>query len=209
MALAGGQIGLRERQKAERRALLLSVARDLFETIGYDATTMAKVADRASVSTPTVFNYFGSKDDLMLAIIWEGHQESRTEIAKMTAPKGITFDEALFEFFDQITMNSLQIAGKRVWRYAEATNIRRPKSEFAEKYSTVDHRLLDELTAYLDESGFADHLKKGCGTDAAARVVFNHWNALFLAFIKDDEMSIAQHRAIVREDMVMFSELVS
>ncbi|MGB0505302.1 MAG: TetR/AcrR family transcriptional regulator [Pikeienuella sp.] len=208
MAAVGVQSGLRERQKAERRTLLLSVARRLFETIGYDATTMAAVAAGAGVSTPTVFNYFGSKDDLMLAIIWEGHRKSGEDIALQRIEKGVPLANALTDFFETIAKNSMAIAGKRVWRFAEATNIRRPKSEFVKKYSYVDDRLAKQLTAFLVRSDRTEHLKGVCEPDMLARVLYNHWNALFMAFIRDEEMTMAEHVASIRKDMKVLVDLI-
>src|SRR5690606_17918712 len=55
---------LRERQKEERREAILDAAVALFDQLGYSATTVEQIAARAGVSAPTVFNYFGSKQDM-------------------------------------------------------------------------------------------------------------------------------------------------
>ncbi|WP_370206341.1 TetR/AcrR family transcriptional regulator, partial [Pararhodobacter marinus] len=63
---------LRDRKKARRRDALIAAATTLFGNKGVDATTMADIAEACDVSVPTVFNYFGSKDGLLMAIIDEG-----------------------------------------------------------------------------------------------------------------------------------------
>lgn len=55
---------LRERKKLATRDRLLEAAQELFVEVGYDATTMDDIADRAEVSRATVFNYFPRKDAL-------------------------------------------------------------------------------------------------------------------------------------------------
>lgn len=60
--------GRRERKKRETREKILSIARDLFVSSGYAGTTMASIADAMDVSTQTVFNYFPTKDLLLLGI---------------------------------------------------------------------------------------------------------------------------------------------
>ena len=55
---------LRERQKAERYKRILDSAELLFRFQEFSPTTIAEIADRAEVSTPTVFNYFKTKDQL-------------------------------------------------------------------------------------------------------------------------------------------------
>src|ERR1700722_159027 len=56
--------GLRERKKARTRALLAETAMGLFAVRGFDAVTVAEVAQAAEVSVTTVFNYFPTKEDL-------------------------------------------------------------------------------------------------------------------------------------------------
>jgi AcrR family transcriptional regulator len=56
--------GLRERKKQQTRELISSAAQRLFRGRGFDAVTVAQVAQEASVSEVTVFNYFPTKEDL-------------------------------------------------------------------------------------------------------------------------------------------------
>lgn len=58
--------GLRERKKRQTRQHISDVATGLFLERGFDAVTIADVATAADVSVNTVYNYFGSKEDLFL-----------------------------------------------------------------------------------------------------------------------------------------------
>lgn len=58
-------VGLRERKKAALRARLVEVAAALFETHGYAATSVERIAAEAGVSLPTLFRYFPTKADLL------------------------------------------------------------------------------------------------------------------------------------------------
>src|SRR5262245_49663322 len=58
--------GLRERKKALTRQAISDVATRLFMERGFEAVTVAEVAEAAGVSIKTVFNYFGSKEELFL-----------------------------------------------------------------------------------------------------------------------------------------------
>src|ERR1051325_3435910 len=58
--------GLRERKKRQTRQYISDVATGLFLERGFDAVTVAEVAEAADVSVNTVFNYFPAKEDLFL-----------------------------------------------------------------------------------------------------------------------------------------------
>ncbi|WP_055494836.1 TetR/AcrR family transcriptional regulator [Streptomyces sp. TP-A0356] len=58
--------GLRERKKRQTRQYISDVATGLFLERGFDAVTVAEVADAADVSVNTVYNYFPAKEDLFL-----------------------------------------------------------------------------------------------------------------------------------------------
>ncbi|NNN10510.1 MAG: TetR family transcriptional regulator, partial [Acidimicrobiaceae bacterium] len=56
----------REVKKADTRRALLEAAGELFQTNGYQNTTVGQIADLADVSERTFFRYFESKEDLLL-----------------------------------------------------------------------------------------------------------------------------------------------
>ena len=58
-------ISRRERKKLETRDRILSVAREMMESQGFEATTLDQIAEGADVSNATFYNYFPSKDALL------------------------------------------------------------------------------------------------------------------------------------------------
>ena len=56
--------GRREARKAQTRVEIRDVAQRLFAERGFDGVTSADVATAAGVAVQTVFNHFGSKEDL-------------------------------------------------------------------------------------------------------------------------------------------------
>jgi AcrR family transcriptional regulator len=57
------------RTQIATRRRILDAARDLAAEGGYDEVTMRKVAERAGVSAPTAYQYFSSKDHLLVDVM--------------------------------------------------------------------------------------------------------------------------------------------
>src|ERR1700683_522526 len=66
------ETGLRERSRARRRAAIIRAAYELFAERGYDATTVADIAEAAEVSPRTVAMYFPAKQDIALSRFSDG-----------------------------------------------------------------------------------------------------------------------------------------
>jgi AcrR family transcriptional regulator len=68
-------VGVREQGKLQTRQRLRDAAKALFEERGYDDVTVAEIAARAEVSPKTLFQHFGSKEELLVAELGEVHDE--------------------------------------------------------------------------------------------------------------------------------------
>jgi AcrR family transcriptional regulator len=78
--------GLRERKKLEMRRTLSDAAARLFLTRGFEAVRVADVADACGVSEKTVFNYFPSKEALLLDRLSATEDALRTRLADPAVP---------------------------------------------------------------------------------------------------------------------------
>ncbi len=67
--------------RSEKRVQdILSAARQLFASEGYEKTTTLDIAHRLGVSEATVFTYFGSKRDLCIEVIRIWYEDISTEL---------------------------------------------------------------------------------------------------------------------------------
>lgn len=88
--------GLRERKKARTRRHIADTAARLFAEHGYEQVTVADVAQAAEVAEQTVYNYFGTKEQL----VTDREEQIRDRLCELirTRPAGATPAAAIREF---------------------------------------------------------------------------------------------------------------
>lgn len=91
------ELGLRERKKRATWSLLMTTALDMFEERGFDDVSVAEIAAKAGVSKATVFNYFPSKEDLVVAGA-KAHTREPAELVRHRA-KGETPHSVMRDYF--------------------------------------------------------------------------------------------------------------
>jgi AcrR family transcriptional regulator len=193
-----GQPGLRDRKKAMRRDEIIAAARDLFARKGIDATTMADIAAASVISPPTVFNYFGSKDGILIALITEGTSAAREGDRDMHWQDATDLTTLIVSLFQRISTRTLDIADKRVWRYAEAAAIRHPETELARQYEQVSAALVGVVTDFF--AGLDLHLRSGeaCSPTYLGQVFHDIWMPCFIRLITVESQSLCDHEAMLQ-----------
>ena len=71
------RIGVREKARLDSIDRIISAARTLFVELGYDSTTLQKIADSSNLAIGTLFHYISDKRDLLYLI-------SNEELDKVT-----------------------------------------------------------------------------------------------------------------------------
>lgn len=97
----------RDRQIQRKRQEILAAASQVFAQKGFAATTTKDIANAADLGESTLYNYFESKRDILLAIIDENHVlfDHLFQVAQ-----GLANRDALIELFDR----SLEIFSGRI-----------------------------------------------------------------------------------------------
>ncbi|MEV4261369.1 TetR/AcrR family transcriptional regulator [Kribbella sp. NPDC049584] len=143
--------GLRERKKRAMRQQLSDTAAQMFLEHGYDAVRVADVAEACGVSEKTVFNYFPSKEALVLDRLEPTADALRTHLADPALPPVAAMlkvlDDELQGLSASLTTAPDQVEAVARYRkfgdlIQEAPSLRAYQSDIAERFADVAAEVL-------------------------------------------------------------------
>lgn len=82
----------RERDRAEREKLIVTAARELVETEGWDAVTTRRLAEQVEYSQPVLYSHFRGKDEIMAAVALDGFVELTAAVRAAVTPDAPPLD---------------------------------------------------------------------------------------------------------------------
>lgn len=159
----------------QKRAAILSAARELFLTNGFDRSSVGAVAARAGVSTRTVYDYFGDKQTLLRAVVEAVGQSLVTTIVRTLddtltdVTEAADLEDALVEFSMRIATDMLDSA-----EYATLQRLVQTESDHRLRGS---HAMNHEPDEALGER-FAALARAGLLDVSDARLAADHFIAL-------------------------------
>ncbi|TQJ22386.1 TetR family transcriptional regulator [Micromonospora sp. A202] len=79
----------RERERAHRHQLIVTAARELAETEGWEAVTTRRLAERVEYSQPVLYSHFNGKEAIVSAVAIDGFGELAAHLrrARLAAPE--------------------------------------------------------------------------------------------------------------------------
>lgn len=187
--------GLREKQKADRRGRILRAAVTRFRSVGYRAARIEDLAEQAEVSVGTVYNYYRTKGDILIATVAMEVEEVLEAGAALLAdpPAGAqaAMRALIFGYYD----HSLNYLSKEMWRHAMALGIEAPETPNGARYAALDAALAAQVTEMLAALQARGELRADLDAGAMGKLMFNVLNQEFVDFVKDDAMTLAGLRA--------------
>jgi len=160
---------------AERRVQLLTAARSVFATEGFQSATMETVASEAGITKPVLYQHFSSKRELFLELLRDVGDRLAAEVgeAATAAPtseaKVVDGFAAYFRFVDDHPDDFRLLFGEGV----------RTDAEFALAVADVERQLAIFIAALIeiDDLGEADRLVLAHGILGMAEATGRHWIA--------------------------------
>ncbi|HUA14292.1 MAG TPA: TetR/AcrR family transcriptional regulator [Verrucomicrobiae bacterium] len=81
-------ISRRKRKKTAIRAQILTTAMKLFSRHGLDAVTVDQIAEAADVGKGTIYNYFKTKEDVVVAFMADIESRVQSKLGRLVASAG-------------------------------------------------------------------------------------------------------------------------
>ena len=98
------QPSLRHRKKAATRETILRTAIELFSRSGFDQPTIEQIAAGAGVGKGTVYNYFATKEDILVAFMAEREARAHADVAEFAER-----DEALSRILARLVRHQFRL----------------------------------------------------------------------------------------------------
>ncbi len=186
--------GLRERQKEQRREVIAAAALELFISNGFASTTLDQIAVQAGVSAPTVVNYFGGKQEILLALLKQPDEqamrESRANLDDDSDPL-----EALCEFEGLMTDYQLQAMPASLWRELAPFLL---TGELAEAMSPWNAAVIEETKALLLHFQKRGKVRESIDLDVVATLFNQYANMAFIRLATQQTPDRTAHASHMR-----------
>tara|TARA_R110002096_G_scaffold436071_1_gene666874 strand:+ start:53409 stop:54026 length:618 start_codon:yes stop_codon:yes gene_type:complete len=199
--------GLRAKQKAQRRDMIEAAAGDLFEAKGFDVTTIEEIADKALVSPATVYNYYGNKGELLLALIAKGEARTRRKLSEFE--ERVDNEDPAELFADIICSNmddTLKYMSRELWGHAVAYVATTSDHAVAPRYlSVIADDLANALVAAMNR-----YIKMGVlkpvDTEHFCYIMTRIERSHFLGYIYLKAMTVEEMNLGIKKDIMLLVE---
>ncbi|GLQ37045.1 TetR family transcriptional regulator [Rhizobium albus] len=169
---------------------------------------MEDIAELARVSPGTVYNYFGYKGDVLVAIVAMEVEEILGDGALMIDRPHHDVEEAVRSLIAHYYDHSLVYLNKEMWRMAMALSIRDPNGPVSLRYTALDQQLADQICQLLKRLQAAGLVRAELDTVAIGQMIFNNLNMMFMEFVKDERMPLSLLKARVTQQNAPLLRLI-
>jgi AcrR family transcriptional regulator len=202
--------GLRERQKVKRRRDILDAAARLFKRDGFAAASIEDIADNAALSAGTVYNYFPSKGDLLLALVALDGQEVRAAGAAIVEAPPADPVKAACRLLEVYVDHALVHLDKRLWRQMMANALAFADTPVGSGYRDLDRKLAEQVADLCRALQGKELLSRRVNCDDAGQALFFICNQLFMEFVADDAMARSKMKErMFRQVRLVFDGLLA
>jgi AcrR family transcriptional regulator len=186
VSLAAEPASRRERRRLEVRERILEAALRLFETQGYEATTVTEIARQADIAYGTLFNHFPTKLHLLRELSDRSLQDVFERVAEVRKQPG-SFADHLVALFDSSAQKAEE-KGPRMRRLIRTMM----QLALPETAGSDDRRIRLAFRQVLEDGLEAGELREGVDLDTLCEVVVGTWYSIFRSWVHFDDYPLRE-----------------
>jgi AcrR family transcriptional regulator len=147
-SMARSNAGTKGVPRLEREDQILTVASEVFANEGFATTNIQAIAERAGISKPLIYNYFGSKEGLFLACIERAGHIVAEEVERIANEDTVGIERGMRTLDGMFRVLEDQ---RHVWRlfYDRTAPTTGPVADAVSHYTERITKLADEGVAEL------------------------------------------------------------
>ncbi len=163
---------LRERQRERRRRDIMDAAAALIGEQGLEETSMEAIAARAEVGTATVYNYFGSKTDLLRALFLRYMDEEAKQGAAALQSPPEEMAEGMFRLLERYLEGMAGRCSPTLLREFYALAISK-QFGYGRDTLTLKRRFLEQCLQLAEHYKSRDQIRDGVTAEEAATMCYS------------------------------------
>ncbi|MCP4350334.1 MAG: TetR/AcrR family transcriptional regulator [Desulfobacterales bacterium] len=173
----------REKQKAQTRALILETARNMFDELGYEKTTLRKVAAKAGISHGAILKHFENKSDILACALYDVIKK-QGEKAFDSVPENATVQEQFLYIAEQLFRYYSLNPGLSSTLIKHNLFI---TGEWATKFDEQTGRFMDKLTDLIEQAKQRKEIKKNADSELITMSFFSHYIFVLITCLKETD----------------------
>jgi AcrR family transcriptional regulator len=195
--------GIRQKKRARTEAAILRAAAFLITRKGFERTSIEDIAARAEVGVGTVYNYFGSKNALLLALMQSDTEDLLKEGEAVLAQPAKKVETALTKLFWIYAHGFLGRYDRRLLREVFAAAFHQPE-ELGRELTRMDFQLMGQVGRLIERFQGDGLLKKSVSVEQASLVLYGAFAVAVIMYLQYAEMPLEA----VREQLASSIELI-
>ncbi|MFU8793062.1 MAG: TetR/AcrR family transcriptional regulator [Acholeplasmataceae bacterium] len=183
--------------KAETQAHIIEVATQSFATIGFDQTKTKTIAKACGIAEGTLFNYFATKDELLVAVFQHlAEQAKHTEIKALPHPNDI-----LISFVLNYT-KKMNIISKNLFIDLILVSLRlgRKKPKLMQKLIALDMAMIASLKEKIEQ--YYDLSDVLVDSNALAEMIYTTVAGDYLFYLYDPQKTYEAYEQSVTHKLM-------
>ena len=188
-------MNLRERKKRDTLANIVATAKELFTTKGYKATTMGEVADSSNVAVGTLYNYFKSKAEIMLAIVTEDSAEILRPFDSSIVDS-IDVEDYIWQFTEMLLafINSYprELISELIGIYWESGH-----ENLSDGLVSIDMMILNQIAQMISSLKSKKKIEEDTDSEVAALAIYGMAGTAVMLYSINPEMTIEKTQNMI------------